>query len=159
MRSFNKWTHQNRRPFALANPKCTKCKYGIVPFTLLTLLGTFTCHSLHLNLTTWIHFWEPIIVQGDLPKLCMRPQWLLCLSGGFDTTELANHLALTHQCGKQVSEWLHFHMNILVQFGNRKTVLQPNPKNSYNRVKFALWIERLSPQWQVEQHHIINVGH
>ena len=50
---------------------------------------------------TW-HLRSPtIIVQGDLPDLCMRHQWLLCLSDSLDVTELANHLALTHQHRRQ----------------------------------------------------------
>ena len=50
---------------------------------------------------TWQLSSPTIIVQGDLPKICMRHQWLLCLSDNMDTTELAYHVALNHQLGKQ----------------------------------------------------------
>ena len=42
-----------------------------------------------------------IVRGGDSPKLCMSRKWLLCLSDGLDSTELSNHLSLTHQHQKQ----------------------------------------------------------
>ena len=43
-----------------------------------------------------------VVVQGELPEICMRPPWVLCLSAdGSDMTELANHLSLAHQQGRQ----------------------------------------------------------
>ena len=50
---------------------------------------------------TWQLRSPTIIIQGDFPELCMRRQWTLCLSNGLDTDELGNHLALTHQLGRQ----------------------------------------------------------
>ena len=50
---------------------------------------------------TWQLRSPTIIVQGDLPELCMRQQWLLCLSDSFESTELGNHLALSHQHRRQ----------------------------------------------------------
>ena len=46
---------------------------------------------------TWRLRSPSIISVGDLPAICMRRQWLLCLSDGLGSSELAKHLNLTHQ--------------------------------------------------------------
>ena len=51
---------------------------------------------------TWLLRSPTVIVHGDvIPDICMRHQWLLCLSDGLDTSEMANHLDLTHQYRRQ----------------------------------------------------------
>ena len=41
---------------------------------------------------TWKIRSPTIIYQDDLPELCMKRQWVLCLSNDWDTNELAEHL-------------------------------------------------------------------
>ena len=43
---------------------------------------------------TWNLHSPTIIVQGDLPELCIKRPWMLCLSDGLDTTELVNLMPL-----------------------------------------------------------------
>ena len=55
---------------------------------------------------TWQLRSPTIAFQDDLSELCFRHQWLLCLSDGLDTTELANHFNnhfsnLTHKHRRQ----------------------------------------------------------
>ena len=38
-----------------------------------------------------------LISQGDLPQLCMRLEWALCLTTDSDTNDLVKHLALIHE--------------------------------------------------------------
>ena len=78
---------------------------------LCLLLGVFTiCHGSESHdiastfiediMQTWkLH--SPTIVANDLPGICMKHQWLLCLSNDQDELELANHLAFVHHQGKQ----------------------------------------------------------
>ena len=74
-------------------------------FWALSIAETFESEKLNKFLRGLIATWQlrspTIIVQGDLPNFCMRPQWQLCLPDSLDTTELANHLDLTHQLGRQ----------------------------------------------------------
>ena len=69
-------------------------------FWLFSNAHAFESGELDKFLVDLIDTWQlrspTVIVQGDLPKLCMVRQWQLCLSDSWDTLELANHLALAH---------------------------------------------------------------
>ena len=42
-----------------------------------------------------------LIARGDLPQVCMRLEWVLCLPTDSDTNELVEHLAAIHKQRKQ----------------------------------------------------------
>ena len=69
-------------------------------FWLFSSAHAFESEELDKFLVDLIDTWQlhspTVIVQGDLPELCMARQWLLCLSGSWDAIELANHLALAY---------------------------------------------------------------
>ena len=50
---------------------------------------------------TWKLRSPTIIVKDDLPNMCMKHQWLLCLSNYQDANDLANHLSHVHRHNKQ----------------------------------------------------------
>ena len=74
-------------------------------FWLLSSAKAFETQELDDFLGDLIDTWQlrspTIIIQGDLPDFCMRAQWLLCLSEGLNTSEVANHLDLIHQHRQQ----------------------------------------------------------
>ena len=51
---------------------------------------------------TWQIRSPTIIYQDDLPELCMKRQWVLCLSNDRDTNELAQHLVEIYHQRKHV---------------------------------------------------------
>ena len=53
------------------------------------------------TISTWQLVSPTLLVQGDLPSLCMRLEWILCLSTDFDTDNLVQHLALIYNQRKQ----------------------------------------------------------
>ena len=50
---------------------------------------------------TWQLLSPALIAQGELPQLCMRLEWVLCLPTDSDTNDLVEHLALIHKQRKQ----------------------------------------------------------
>ena len=42
-----------------------------------------------------------LVVQGDLPPLCMRREWMLCLTTNSDSEDLVEHLTTLHKQRKQ----------------------------------------------------------
>ena len=74
-------------------------------FPLVSSARAFESEQLDKFLGDLIEIWQlrspTIIVLGDLPHICLRHQWLICLSDRLDTTELINHLALIHRHRRQ----------------------------------------------------------
>ena len=58
-------------------------------------------HFIEDTITTWKLRSPTLVVRGDLPSICMRLEWILCLSTEFDTDNLVQHLALIFKQRKQ----------------------------------------------------------
>ena len=78
---------------------------------------------------TWQLLSPTIISKSDLPEICMRRQRLLCLSDGWNTTELAEHL---DQRGKQdgiifLGRKGHEELLHILQEGGSSLLTRPHP--------------------------------
>ena len=62
------------------------------------------------TIATWQIRSPTLLVKGDLPSICTRLEWILCLSTEFDTDNLVQHLALIYKerklDGVVAADWL-----------------------------------------------------
>ena len=79
-------------------------KLGLVVSLFAIAQGSYTAeleHFIEDAISTWQLRSPTLVVQGDLPSICMRLEWILCLSTEFDTDNLVQHLALIFKQRKQ----------------------------------------------------------
>ena len=86
-------------------------KLGLIVSLFAIAQASYTVeleHFIEDTISTWQLRSPTLEVQGDLPSICMRLEWILCLS--FDTDNLVQHLALIYKQrkldGVAAADWL-----------------------------------------------------